>query len=129
MINSINLEVEKRRRQGCFLSVDNLCKRDYRLAQQNSYDEYLAEKNMGSKGMVNFMMSGKFYFNNVQEFFCVCNKLMDDLNIQKQFGVNLSDPECDNFKKKLKKASSVQIDDMYEFVMDFLLRTGMVQVL
>jgi hypothetical protein len=32
------------------------------------------EKYMDSKGDVNFMMNDKFYFNNVQEFFCVCNK-------------------------------------------------------
>lgn len=75
------------------------------------------------------MRTDKLYFNNVKEFFCICNEVMDDLNIQKQFAVSLTDEESDDFKNKLENASKVQLDDMYEFVMDFLIRTGLVRVL
>jgi hypothetical protein len=75
------------------------------------------------------MKIDKFYFNNVQEFFCICNEVMEDLNIQKQFAVNLSDKQSDSFRNKLENASKVQTDDMYEFVVDFLMRTGFIRVL
>lgn len=75
------------------------------------------------------MKIDKFYFDNVQEFFCICNEVMEDLNIQKQFAIKLSDKESDKFKSNLESASKIQTDDMYEFVVDFLIRTGFIKVL
>lgn len=75
------------------------------------------------------MRTDKLYFNNVKEFYCFCNEVMEDLNIQEQFAVSLTDKESDDFTNKIENASKVQLDDMYEFVVDFLIRTGFVRVL
>jgi hypothetical protein len=77
VLNTLYLEIEKRRSQGCFLCVDNLSGNDLKMIENNSYIQYLVDKNMDFKGKVNFMIEDKFYFNNVQEFFCVCSKVMD----------------------------------------------------
>lgn len=53
--NSFLYEIEKRKRQGCTISLDNLSKEDYKLISSNSYSNYINDNNVDERDKKKFL--------------------------------------------------------------------------